>query len=65
LDGVSDGRPASKAGLKGGDVVIKLGDYSIKKVQDYMKALGNFKKGDTVNVEVIRDGKNLVLPVTF
>lgn len=65
LDGVSDGKPASKAGLKGGDVVIKLGEYPIKKVQDYMKALGNFKKGDTVNVELLRDGKNMVIPVTF
>jgi aminopeptidase YwaD len=65
LDGVSDGKAASKAGLKGGDVIIRLGTYPIKKVQDYMKALGNFKKGDSTEVEIVREGKNMVVPITF
>lgn len=65
LDGVSDGKAASKAGLKGGDVIIRLGTYPIKKVQDYMKALGNFKKGDSTEVEIVREGKTMIVQITF
>lgn len=65
IDGVTDGKPASKAGLVKGDIIIRLGTFAVKNVQEYMKALSNFKKGDTTEVEVIRDGKKLVLPLTF
>jgi len=65
VDGVSDGKPASKAGIQKDDVVVRLGTNKIKNVQDYMKALGNFKKGDTTEVEVMRGGKSVVLAVTF
>ena len=65
VDGVSDGKPAAKAGIQKDDIVVRLGTNKIKNVQDYMKALGNFKKGDTTEVEVMRGGKSLVLSVTF
>ena len=31
----------------------------------YMKALGQFKKGDTAPVTVLRDGQEVVVDVTF
>jgi len=65
IDGVTDGKPASKAGLIKGDIVIRLGTNSVKNMQDYMKALSMFKKGETTEVEVIRDTKKLVFPLTF
>ncbi len=65
IDGVTDGKPASKAGILKGDVVIRLGQIKIKNMQDYMKALTSLKKGDTTEVEVIRDGKNMTMPITF
>lgn len=65
IDGVSDGKPAQKAGLMKGDVIKKLGGTEIKKVQDYMKALGNFKKGDTAPIEILRNGEVKNLSVTF
>ncbi len=65
IDGVTDGKPASKAGLQKGDIVIRLGNHNVKNVQEYMKALSNFKKGDATEVEVIRDTKKMVLPLTF
>ena len=65
IDGVSDGKPASKAGLLAGDIVIKLGDYDVSEMMSYMKALSKFTKGDTTNVTFLRDGKELILPVTF
>lgn len=50
VEGVSEGRPAQKAGLKAGDIIVKLGDYSIVSVENYMQALGKFKKGDKTTV---------------
>jgi len=65
IDGVTDGKPAYKAGVKQGDVVIKMGDDDVDSVQTYMKALSKYKKGDTAKVKVLRDKKELELQVTF
>jgi hypothetical protein len=65
VDGVSDGKPAQKAGIKQGDVVVQLGDFPVTGMMDYMKALGNFKKGDTTTVKVKRGEEEITLTVTF
>jgi len=65
VDGVSDGKPAAKAGVLKGDIIIQLGEHPVGNVQDYMKALGHFKKGDSTIVRVMRDGKEVSLTVTF
>lgn len=65
VDGVSDGRPAQKAGLKTGDVIIQMGDLTIKNITDYMEALGKFEKGQTVAVKVKRGSDVISLNVTF
>ncbi|HKC68578.1 MAG TPA: M28 family peptidase, partial [Bacteroidia bacterium] len=65
IDGVTDGKPAFKAGVKQGDIVIKLGDDVVDSVQTYMKALSKFKKGDTTKVKVLRDKKEIELTLTF
>ena len=50
VDGVSDGRPAKKAGLQTGDVIVKLGDFNTATLETYMQALSKFKKGDKTKV---------------
>lgn len=65
IDGVTDGKPASKAGLLKGDVVIQLGEIKVTEMMSYMKALGKFKKGDTTKVKVKRDKEEKEFDVTF
>ena len=65
IDGVSEDKPAQKAGLQKGDVVIQLGDLEVKDMMGYMTALSKFEKGDTTTVKVERDGKIVEAPVTF
>lgn len=65
LDGVSDGKPAAKAGLKAGDIIKKIGDFEIKDVYGYMAALGKFEKGQTVKVEIVRDNNAQTIDLTF
>ena len=39
LSGVREGGPAAQAGLKEGDLIIKLGDRSISTIYDYMESM--------------------------
>jgi hypothetical protein len=65
IDGVTDGKPAAKAGIKKGDVVVQMGDEPTKDVQAYMKVLSKFKKGDTTSVKVKRGNEVKEVIVTF
>ncbi len=65
IDGITEGRPASKAGLLQGDVVIQLGDYVVTDMTAYMKALSMFKKGDTTKVKVKRGNEEVNAEITF
>ena len=65
VDGVSDGRPAQKAGLQTGDVITQLGDYNVTSLENYMEALGKFKKGDTTTVRFVRGKDNKETQVQF
>lgn len=65
VDGVTDGKPAAKAGVQKGDIITGLGDFQVKTIQDYMKALAAFKKGDSTTVKVKRASEEKTLPVTF
>lgn len=65
IDGVSQGRPAEKAGFQKGDIVIKLGDEDITDMMSYMKALSKYKKGDKAEVQISRKKKLSIKKVTF
>lgn len=65
IDGVTDGKPASKAGLVTGDIVIELGGEKINNMQDYMKALSKLKKGDKTTVVVKRGKDTLTKEIEF
>jgi aminopeptidase YwaD len=58
VDEISDGRPAQLAGLKEGDIIVRLGDFQVSSLQSYMEALSKFKKGDSAKLQYKR-GNNL------
>ncbi|MET0395012.1 MAG: M20/M25/M40 family metallo-hydrolase [Chitinophagaceae bacterium] len=64
-DGVTDGRPAAKAGLKAGDVIIQLGDHAVSSVETYMQALNKFNKGEKTKVKFKRGSDLLEAEVQF
>ncbi len=64
-DGVSEGKPAQKAGLKAGDIIIQLGDINISSLENYMQALGKFKKGEKTKVKFKRGNETLEAMVEF
>lgn len=64
-DGVSEGRPAAKAGLKAGDVILQLGDHAVSSVETYMQALNKFSKGEKTKVKFKRGSETLEAEVQF
>ena len=65
IESIREGRPAANAGLKDGDIVVKLGDVEVLDMYSYMKALGQFNKGEATTVEIIRNGEVLQSPLVF
>ena len=65
IDAVLDDRPAKKAGLEGGDIIIKIGEIEVKTIYDYMEGLSKFSKGDKAEVKVKRGKKTIKREVTF
>jgi hypothetical protein len=65
VDGISEDKPAQKAGLQKGDIVIKLGDSSIVDMMSYMRALSVFQAGDSTQVVVKRNGEDIQANIQF
>ncbi len=65
IDGVTEGKPASKANIKKGDVLLKLAESNINSVQDYMKVLSTCEKGKSYLITIKRNDEMLNLTVTF
>lgn len=62
---VSEGSPAAKAGLKGGDVLVEFDGKPVDNLYDFTYALRAHKPGDAVTVKILRDGKEMAVRVTL
>jgi hypothetical protein len=60
-DLVTPGKPAALGGMKKGDIITAINGKSINNIQDYMYRMGQLKHGETINVEILRNGKKEVL----
>jgi hypothetical protein len=65
ISGATKDSPADKAGLKGGDIIIKLGDSKIGNLEDFDNALRKYKGGDKVPVIVKRGQDEVRTEVTL
>ena len=65
VEKVTPGSAADKAGVKVGDIIIKLGDYDITSVEDLIFYKRKFKAGDTTTITVNRNNDVLELQITF
>ena len=58
------GSPAERAGLHQGDVVVRIGDRKVTDADSFAVAVRQLKIGESAPVEVVREGRNVVLTVT-
>ena len=56
---------AQKAGIQAKDIVVELGGYEIKNMNDLTRALRHFEGGQTATVTVWRSGVEMILTITF
>ncbi|NLA43207.1 trypsin-like serine protease [Candidatus Saccharibacteria bacterium] len=60
---IEKGGPADKAGVKDGDIIIRVGDLAVGKNGGMSSLIGEYQPGAKVNVVILRDGKEHNLTV--
>ena len=64
FQGVREGSPAEKGGIRGGDILVEFGGKKIRNVQEYTTVLSDAKPDVPVTVAVLRKGQRVTLTVT-
>src|SRR3989338_719873 len=62
---VVSGSPAATAGLQGGDVIVSVSGIALDDETNLSKAINTFEPGQTVTLEVVRDGATQFIDVTL
>lgn len=63
--GLTDGGAAAVAGIKEGDIILKIGDFVISSTPQLQEQIGRFRPGDKVNVTLLRAGKEQIVNVVL
>lgn len=62
---VNKGSGADEAGIKGGDVIIKIADHDINTSPELQEMVARYRPGDKIPVTYIRNGKTYSATVTL
>ncbi len=65
IEEVVKGSPADKAGLKSGDVIVKIEGIKVKSTEDLSDAINKYKPGDKVKIEYYRKLKPSMVEVVL
>ena len=65
VPGVESGKPADLGGVKDGDIIVSINGKVIDEEHPLDATLAQFSPGDTVDVDVLRDGSHVTLQVTL
>jgi serine protease Do len=63
VNSVFEGDPAHQAGIRIGDVILKIGGTSVGSPNRMIRLIGAFSPGQSVNLDILRDGKHKVVTV--
>ena len=56
---------AAKAGIRSGDIIKSINKKPIKDIYEYMKRMEEIKPGQSIPIDIKRDGKIIMLTVRF
>lgn len=65
VDNVVEGGAAAAAGIKKGDVVLKINDMPVDSKSELLEFIAQHNPGDKINVKIEREGKAIDIPVTL
>ena len=60
-DHVTPGRPAALGGMLKGDIIVAIDNKPVNDIEEYMFRLSQLKPGQTITVDVMRNGKHELL----
>ncbi len=60
---VFEGDPAHQAGLKVGDIILKIGGAVVDSPNTLIRIIGTITPGQTINLDILRNGKDQMVPV--
>jgi len=63
--GISEGGAAEDAGLKEGDIILKVGNEDVNTSPELQEQVGKYRPGDKVELAIVRNGKALTLPLVL
>jgi serine protease Do len=63
INSVFEGDPADLAGLKIGDIILKIGGAEINSPNSMIRVIGAITPGQTINLDILRKGKHKIMPV--
>lgn len=62
-DAVMPDRPAARAGMKKGDIIVAMEGKPVADIYEYMNRLAEFHVGQRISMEILRDGHSQILIV--
>ncbi|MBK6370111.1 MAG: PDZ domain-containing protein [Flavobacteriales bacterium] len=65
VNGITDGGAAQHAGMKTGDVIVKVGSIDVNNVPQLQEQMAKFRPGNKVPVTVLRNGQEQVFDMTL
>jgi serine protease Do len=65
VNGISQGGSAEDAGIQEGDVITSVHEIPVTSVSELQEQVSRYRPGDKINVAVLRNNKELILPVTL
>lgn len=65
VNSVTKNGSASKAGIKSGDIIKKVGSKNVTDVPELQEQISQYRPGDKVNLTIYRENKELEIPVVL
>ncbi|NBC03005.1 MAG: M28 family peptidase [Bacteroidetes bacterium] len=65
IDKVQPDGTANTAGFQDGDIIIGMDGKEINDIYDYMEALNEVERGDSVSISILRNDKEMELEASF
>ncbi|MBI2450895.1 MAG: trypsin-like peptidase domain-containing protein [Parcubacteria group bacterium] len=60
-----ENQAAQKAGIKIGDIILRVNDVDIKTVRQLAKVIGSYKPNSEINIDIVREGQSLTIEATL
>lgn len=62
---VADGGAAKEAGIRGGDVILRIKDTDVNSTSELQEQIGQYRPGDQINVTILRGDKEKTVLITL